>query len=124
MTELRLIGRPDDNPEPRPTSKPIETLRLIGAPGDDFEDTQPISETEPLLKKVERSGRCLYEQRQVSSAATLCAFCGRTARRYEAHHAVPLSEGEPQTEEEGAVLTALCPECHTIAHAIRKATSE
>jgi len=66
---------------------------------------------EPRIKRTsEDKSLCDY----VRGRSERCAFCGRTGIMLEIHHAFPIGDGGPQGSE--ATLTALCIDCHSLAH--------
>lgn len=63
---------------------------------------------------IDRNSADVRLCQRVRREATRCAYCGRRARRYEAHHSRALEDGGPQADPLNVV--ALCHECHLLAN--------
>ena len=63
---------------------------------------------------IERISADVKLCQRVRHEAARCAYCGRRATRYEAHHSTALEDGGPQADPGNVV--ALCHECHLLAN--------
>jgi len=76
---------------------------------------KPIEEAGISRRKHEKRSRADISLCAVVRAnATRCAYCGRKAQNYEAHHSWALEDGGPQADSSNVV--ALCHECHGLAN--------